>query len=91
MIELLLALTLYWDAPTERVDGTPLPATEIAGYQVYRDSESLEITEELSLKIDGKGEYSVRCIDTDGLVSEFSNSIFVKGNPNPPGQLRKNK
>lgn len=89
MIEFLLALTLYWDAPTEREDGTPLPASEISYYEVYHNDASLGTTPTLSLDVDAKGDYKVRTVDTDGQRSVFSNTVTVKGNPNAPGQMRR--
>ena len=91
ILNLLMALTLSWDAPTEREDGTPLPNEEISGYEVLLNGQSYILTPELELNITEKGTYTVKCIDTDGLKSEHSEAISVKGKPLAPGQVRKNK
>lgn len=71
-------VNVSWDAPTERVDGTPLEASEIGEYRVYyrsngiermasTTSTSMDITELYGLYV-----FQVTTVDTNGLESERS-------------------
>lgn len=89
-----------WGAPTERTDGTPLPAAELAGYTVYWGPTSRGYTGEAV--VDGGGTLSYRVIElppgtwyfaviartTDGLQStysaEVSKTIEAVHDPLPP-------
>ena len=92
MITYLALIMLYWDAPTQREDGTAIYSNEIAYYEMYHNGSLYLSTEALQMDVVEYGDYEVRAIDTDGQISEFSNVISyprVKGKPGAPGQLRK--
>jgi len=69
---------LTWDSPTERVDGTPLPISEISHYDLYADGALLtavpggESTFQSSME-PGEHCFAMRAVDTDGRESVFSN------------------
>lgn len=87
-----------WELPTQRVDGTPLPASEIANIQirVQRDGVDVALNEYppsiLAMTFDRDLPpnytlcYAGKTIDTTGLESEWSAEVckIVRGNPNPP-------
>ena len=93
MIDLLLALMLYWNPPTTREDGEALYSNEIAYYEMFYNGEYYDQTTSTQMNVEGYGDFTVRVVDTDGQVSDFSNVVTVsrtKGKPGAPGQLRKN-
>lgn len=94
MIEFLMAIMLYWDAPTMRTDGTPLYSNEISFYEMYHNGEYYDSTKLTEMEVTSYGDYQVRCVDTEGRYSEFGNIVTYqreKGNPSAPGQLRKQR
>lgn len=63
---------LSWQAPTTRSDGTPLQASEIAGYQVALDGTLLAMvpgTEYLTDPLESIDKITLRTVDTGGRVS----------------------
>ncbi len=98
-----LAETLTWEPPTTREDGTPLdPATEIAEYQLtcgdtvttiaptMPEAGAYELAKHEALPDYGTFDCTIVAVDTDGLVSEPSNSVaveWVKQPPMPPTNL----
>lgn len=90
-----------WVLPTTRVDGTPLPVTELARteIEVSRDGTVLTTTDvpapstsftwARELPPNYELCYRARVVDTDGLISDWTvpTCKTVKGKPNPPGQL----
>ena len=87
-----------WTAPTERVDGTALPATEIAGYRL---SWTLNGTAQSDLTVPPGTSYTLdtgtqtgrvclvmRTVDTDGLESVATGEVCRKARPRPPGSMR---
>ena len=94
MIELVAAIWLLWDTPSERVDGTPLDATEIHHYEMYRDGSlygKTDTSSQVEMEVNADGTYTVRAVDTDGQAGDFSNEVAVKikGKARAPGQLSK--
>lgn len=87
-----------WTLPTQRVDGTPLPVSELATteIEVTRDGAvvatngvpapgtSWTLARELPPNYTLC--YRARVVDTDGLVSDWSAEVCktVKGKPRPP-------
>lgn len=76
---------LRWQGPTERENGKPLPATELAGYAVLHDHSGtrqriavtgVATTATLDLA-QGLHALSVVAVDSDGLESEPSNTVEV--------------
>jgi hypothetical protein len=82
-----------WIAPTERVNGDPLLANEIAGYDlecvregtgeiVYATGIPAGATTHQTAEVFDEGNFScrMRTLDTDGLVSDWGNSaVFTVG------------
>ncbi|MFN0064567.1 MAG: hypothetical protein ACKVPX_18855 [Myxococcaceae bacterium] len=81
-------LTLAWDAPTTRVDGSPLDV--LSGFRLYVDTESpvdgnggqaidLTAIAEHTLTLDpGTHHVAVAALDANGLVSDFSNMLTIQ-------------
>ena len=91
------SLTVTWTAPTEREDGTPLPASEIAGYRLMRWFNGAEQPEVSLASIPsvatldvqpGKHCVAMRTVDTDGLESAPTDQVCRKAKPKAPGNLR---
>lgn len=94
MIGFLIAASLYWNAPTTREDGAPLPPEEISHYEMTHDGQFYDTTTETTMEVSAEGVYRIRCVDIYGESSLDSNSVTVsskKARPSPPGQLRKNR
>ena len=87
-----------WSLPTTRVDGTPLPASELdrTEIEVTRDGSVVATN---SVPVPGTSWnlarelppnytlcYRARVVDTDGLASDWSAEVCktVKGKPRPP-------
>jgi hypothetical protein len=93
-MDLILALLLYWNVPTTRVDGMPLYSNEISHYEMYYNGAYYDQTANTQMEVTGYGDFQVRTVDIEGQVSDFSNTVSVtqeKGKPSAPGQLRKNR
>jgi hypothetical protein len=81
------AISLSWNAPYEREDGTPIAMSEIAGYRVYYGMSQGSYTEEVDVKdgstmevtLDGvaSGTYYivVTTYDVDGRESGYSDEV----------------
>ena len=87
----------YWDAPTERLDGSTFLPTEIDQFEINLDCgvEKFDfITQATSFTVpqDVKGEClaKVLVIDTDGLKSDYSEVITInlRAVPRNPFNLR---
>lgn len=96
---------LTWTPPTAREDGLALDPAEIAGYELQASLESSfaivdaeatapggtasSFTWSAFSDVPGLYYFRARTVDTEGLVSTWSNIAqrVFKGNPNPPGQL----
>lgn len=76
-----------WVAPTERVNGDPLPVTDIAGYDLecLRESDNVVVyatglpvtaTTHQTPEVFEAGNFfcRMRTLDTDGLISDWSQS-----------------
>jgi hypothetical protein len=94
------ATELYWDAPTERIDGTPISSSEIDQFEVRISCGNLSfdfITQATSFvvpqDIKGTCEAKVLVIDTDGLKSDYSDMIVInlRAIPRPPFNLRSDR
>ena len=71
----LPAAPLYWEAPTERTDGTPLSSEEIKQYWLYRDDgEKTGWIESPTYVYEGHC-YKMTTVDTDGRESDFSEEV----------------
>lgn len=87
-----------WTLPTQRVDGTPLPVSEIAQIEVevLRDGSLVasdafppsvtSFTYQRELPPNYTLCYRARTVDTEGLVSDWTNEVckIVRGKPQPP-------
>lgn len=81
-------ITVVWDTPTTRVDGTPMSIDEIGGYEIYQvDSEnspesriligtvdglSTEATLVADIVVGQSSHFVMRTFDTDFLYSDWS-------------------
>ena len=85
-----------WSAPTERVNGKPLTAEEIAGYTVafrlinteewtFVDTDKTEMEFELPTAV---YELGVFCVDTNQVYSDMSNTIFHGIATKPPTDIK---
>lgn len=80
---ILLTVVLSWSAPTERENGDPLPANQIAEYEVKAEcgSSTVELFSNIedltyTLPVDyGYCKLSVRVSDHQGLWSRWSKSV----------------
>lgn len=91
-------LNVSWSAPTERVDGTQLPASEIAGYLLDwtvrgNAQATLTLGAVTSYTLDtgtltGRTCVTLRTVDTDGLTSDPSETVCRNAKPNAPSSLR---
>lgn len=79
-------VSLAWDAPTTRVDGTALTAAEIQGYTVYWGTQSgawtgsVSVVETAATVACDPGFtyfFVVTAMDTGGLESGYSNEVGV--------------
>ena len=90
--------TIAWEAPTARVDGTPLSAEEIQSYEIFRSVDDGEHLQYLAVPPDPTGlsnavqtelSTGVHCfylttVDTDGTSSEPSDTACLQVK-SPPG------
>jgi len=90
----VFADTVSWTPPTEREDGTALPASEIAGYNIY-NTQGTKINQApiagTSFWVDRIGTPQtlfVTTLDTENRESENSSGVvipmLVVSPPNPP-------
>lgn len=73
-------LEIAWTIPTERVDGTPLPAAEIAEYEIWVDSvlqQTVAGTATVSViqVLPGQRCFEMRTRDTEGREGPFSPAV----------------
>lgn len=82
---------LTWDAPTTRTDGSPLPLTDIQGYELVvttaaasnsisiNAATTTEFTHENPILDCGAGDidYQIATVDTGGRVSELTDPTIV--------------
>ncbi len=84
------SLTVNWDAPTEREDGSALSASDIASYEIYYFEVGSSIgsgsvvtvaghEDQAELTVDQPGEYviAISCTDTAGYSSDISQEVTV--------------
>jgi hypothetical protein len=85
-------LSVCWDAPTQRIDGTPLLPEEIAGYQVEHtkggdvatyDVPGAQTTFDQTVTQYGNHCYRVRVFDTGGLDSFWTDPVCKVVNARP--------
>ena len=87
------SITLTWEAPDQRIDGSVLQESELAGYvlnnscaaepYVIPDGEVKAYVLPVTIPFDCS--FSIEAVDTDGLRSLPSESLRVNFNaPNPP-------
>lgn len=80
------AARVSWSPPVERVDGTPLPAEELAGYELHWGTSAGSLTETLFVTADvtqhmitgladGTWYFAVKAVDTSDLTSAFSTVV----------------
>ena len=92
-----MSVTLIWDVPTTREDGSILPLDEIDHYEMqYNGSFYSLVAKDVSeLNIGSTlGTFRIRCCDVYEKCSIWSNELVIdatKGNPDAPGQLRRKK
>lgn len=63
-------MKLTWKAPTERVDESELPESQIAGYDILKDGKPLDFVQCCEYVIDSIQGISIRTVDVTGMVSE---------------------
>lgn len=78
MILTATLLTLAWTVPATRSDGSALDEGDISYYVVIRNGEEWDQTTATTYSVARNGEYSVRCVDSNGGISDSSNSLRVK-------------
>lgn len=89
---------LTWTPPTQRVDGSALATTEIAGYRL---SWSINGAAQTDKTVPAGSTYTLdtgalvgrvcvvmRTVDTDGLESDPTAEVCRKARPRSPGSLR---
>lgn len=91
-------IDVTWVAPTQRVDGTALPANEIAGYRLEwtvkgAAQSPITVGPVTAYALDtgaltGKTCLTLRTVDTDGLESDPTGPVCRNAKPNPPTNLR---
>ncbi len=87
-------ITITCDAPTTRVDGSSITATELVLYKLYRGAEQVAEKSECPMTvplIKGKSIYSMTATDLDGNESDLSDTVKVTGivaKPNKPTNLK---
>jgi len=90
-------ISLSWDVPTEREDGTALPIEEIKGYRLYGKNETGTFVKIADLTADslqtvqtGKVGfeycYKISTVDTDDLEGQLSDTVCVNI-PAPPKKV----
>jgi hypothetical protein len=76
-------INVSWATPTERENGDPLPIAAIAVYELQVNDTTYVIASDLTSYVlnglsGGIKIVRIRTVDTDGLVSEWSDSIGVE-------------
>jgi hypothetical protein len=78
---------LSWSVPTQREDGTPLPISELGGYEIAVDCGNGNVMYPVTSGVDtytindlpvGTCEFSISAFDTDGLQSAWSEVIATE-------------
>jgi hypothetical protein len=78
---------LSWSVPTQREDGTPLPISELGGYEIAVDCGNGNVMYDVPTGVDsriikdlpvGTCEFSISAFDTDGLQSAWSEVIATE-------------
>jgi hypothetical protein len=91
-----VTVSVAWTAPTTRVDGSALPSTEIAGYNVVsvvngttQPQVAVGAVTSTTLTV-GNGTVCVRLQtrDTDGQVSDWTADVCKKAKPGRPTSVR---
>ena len=91
-----------WELPTQRVDGSPLPVSEIDRVEIEAYKDGVLVASDafppavtsFTLVRDTPANYEMcyraRTVDTDGQLSDWTAQACktVKGRPNPPNNLR---
>lgn len=90
-------LLVTWVQPTARVDGTPLPLSEIQHYRMVWSVKGVAQPDKVvpvgtSYTLDtgalaGKTCLTLATVDTDGLESVPSNMFCRNAKPNPPSNM----
>ena len=83
------SVTLSWTTPSSRVDGNPLPLTEIGGYEIYYfmegssqgEGETLLVADPMANQVTtprlvaGTYYFAIASYDVDGIYSELSDYV----------------
>jgi hypothetical protein len=92
VVDFSRTLTVKWDAPTARLDGAPLTEDELSKYELEHGDNAFDVPSTATsydLIVSRTGEHCVRirAVDTDGLVSPWSDQacIMIKA---PPMKIR---
>ncbi len=82
------SVTLAWDPPTTKTDGSPLPSNEIDRYVIYYGASSGNYTQSVNAGnvtqftvtdlSTGTWYFAVTVYDTSGYQSDFSEEIFTQ-------------
>lgn len=90
----LADIALTWTRPTQRVDGTALPVTEIASYKLNvtlngNPLPTVSIAGDLQAHtfvdtVKGRYCFTLQTIDTDGLQSDPTQEVCRRANPKSP-------
>ncbi len=80
-------ITIAWDAPTKRTDGSDLPGSEVAGYTVHYGLSSNQYTNSIIVNDSntftignlspGTYYFAVKISDSFGYESDFSDEVSV--------------
>lgn len=91
------ATEITWDAPTERLDGTPFYISEIDQFEINLTCPAMNVdfisqnnVFVIPQDVTGECQAKVLVVDTDGLRSDYSNIIdlTLKAVPKSPFNLR---
>jgi hypothetical protein len=83
-------VTLSWQTPSTRNDGSPLSISDIAGYEVYylAEGQALEdasviriadpLNNQVTFELDaGFWHFAMATLDSEGLLSEISSTVSI--------------
>ncbi len=86
-------ITLAWTPPSTRQDGTPLPLSELRGYEIYyyragttngdtvlSVNGSSMLSRQITLTTVGTYHFAIAAVDTSNRVSSLSNDVSVNVN-----------